>query len=144
MLTYTQCHRFQALDEHECIERRHGGSKIPQKRHACLDDVCDGTEWLDGFGPHGAVITRVRCIEHGEAVGVLFPIETPTVNDDSADRCAVPANEFRCGMYADGGPVIDGPAQDWRRRVIYDQRHAKIVADLRYFRDREYPKLRIR
>src|SRR5580658_7704165 len=96
MLPHAQRHRFESLDKHERIERRHRSTDITQQRDPSLDYVGNGAERLDRLRPNCAVIARVRLIEHGKSIGVLLPIEVATVDDDSADRSTVPANVFRC------------------------------------------------
>ena len=75
------------------------------------------------------VIRGVRPAEHRETLSVLLPGELAAVDDDAAERRAVPAHELRQGMHDDVGAVFDRPQQDGRgNRVVDDQRNAVLWA----------------
>ena len=141
VLAHAQRHGFKTLDEHEGVERRHGGADVAQKRDARLDDVGDGAQRLDRLRPDRAVVARVRRVEHGKAVGMFLPVEIAAVDDDAADRGAVAADVFRRRVHGDGGAMLDRLAQHRTGRVVHDQRNAELAPDLRHFGDGENSEL---
>ncbi len=143
MLAHAQRQRLQPLDEHEGVERRHRRADVAQQRDARLDDVGDRAQRLHRLGPHRAVIAGVGLVQHREAVGVLLPVEIAAIDDDAADRGAVPADILGGRMHDDGRAVLERPAQHRRGRVVHDQRHAAVAPDLRHLGDREDGELRV-
>jgi hypothetical protein len=93
--------------------------------------------------PDRTVIAWVRRVQHGEAVGVLLPIEIAAVDDDAADGGTVPTDVLRRRMHDDGRAVIERPAKDRRGGIVHDQRHAERAADLRHLGDGKDGELRI-
>ncbi len=61
----------------------------------------------------------------------------------AADRGAVAADIFGGRIDDDGRAMLERPAEDGRRRVVHDQRHAELAADIGDFLDREDAQLRI-
>src|SRR3546814_9583690 len=91
VLADAQGQGLQPLDEQEGVERTEGVAEVALQRHPRLQDVGDRAERLHRFRPHGAVVARVGLIEHGEARGMLLPVELAAVDDQAADRVAMPA-----------------------------------------------------
>ena len=143
MLAHAKHDGFETLDEHERVERRHGGADVAQQRDARLDDVGDGAERLHGLGPDRAVVARVRRVEHGETIGVLLPVEIAAIHDDAADRRPMAADVLGRRVHGDGGAMPDGLAQDRTGGVVHDERHADFAPDPGDLRNREYRELGI-
>lgn len=143
MLTHAEHHGFETLDEHKRVERRHGRTNVTQQRDARLDDVGNRAERLHRLRPNRAMVTRVRLVEHGETVGVFFPVEIAAINNYAADRCTVATDILRRRVHGDRGAMLDGLAQDRAGRVVHDERHTEFASDLGDLRDREYRKFRI-
>ena len=144
MDAHAQWQGFETLDVQERVERARRGAEVAQQGDPHLDDVGDGAHRLHRLGPHRAVIGRVGLVQQREALGVLFPVEIAAIDDDAADRGAVAADVFGRRMHDDSGAVVERPAEDRRRRVVHDQRHAHLAADLGDFADREHFELRVR
>ena len=130
MLAHSQRHGFKTLDEHEGVERRHGGADVAQQRDTRLNDVGDRAERLDRLRPDRAVIARIGRVEHRKAVGMLFPIEIAAVDDDAADRGAVAADVFCRRVHGDRGAMLDRLAQHRTGGIVHDQRNAELAPDL--------------
>ena len=75
---------------------------------------------------------------------MLFPVEIAAVDDDAADRIAVPADILRRRIHHDSGAVIERSAQNWRRGVVEDQRHAELAPDSGDLGNWEHLELRVR
>ena len=127
MALHAQMQRLGALQQQEGIERRQAGAGIAQALHPRLEDERERPERL---GVGDAVIRRIGLGEILEAAGGL-PVELARVDDDAADRGAVPADELGRGVDDDVGSPLDRPAQ--RRRgggVVDDERQAVFVRDV--------------
>ena len=53
----------------------------------------------------------------------------------------MPADVLGRGMQHDRRAMVERPAEHRRRRVVHDQRHAELAADLRHLTDREHGQL---
>ena len=74
------------------------------------------------------VIRGVRPAEHREPLRVLLPGELAAVDDDAAERRAVPTHVLRQRMHHDVRAVIDRSQQNGRcDRIVDDQRNAVFV-----------------
>jgi hypothetical protein len=144
VLAHPQRQGLQALDELEGVERADRVAQVALQGDPRLEDVGDRPERLGGLGPDRAVVARVGPIQQREALGVLLPVEAAAVDDDAADRGAVPADVLGRRVNDDVGAVVERPADNGRRRVVDDQRHAQLLADLGDLADREDPQLRVR
>ena len=47
-------------------------------------------------------------------------------------------------MHDDGSAMVEGPRQDWCRRIVDDQRNPTLTADFRHLCDGEHLELRVR
>ena len=125
VLAHPQRQRLQPLDELEGVEGAHARADVAQQHDAGADDVGDRPQRLHRLGPHRAVIAGIGLVQRGEALGVRRPVEVAAVDDDAADRGAVPADVLGGRVHDDGGAVVERPADHRRRRVVHDQRHAE-------------------
>ena len=77
------------------------------------------------------MIAWVWLSESGELFGLSLPVECATVNDDSAERSAVSADELCCGVHHDVCSVFDGADEEWcAEGVVDDERYAVFVCYL--------------
>ena len=128
MPLHPQVQRFQPLQEQERVERAHRRAEVAQQLRAGLEDVGElhRAERLEELH---AVIARVGLGQFGELA--VAPGEVPLLDDDAADRRAVPADELRAGVDDDVGALLERLAQDRRgERVVDDHRNAGVVGDL--------------
>ena len=143
VLAHPERQRLQPLDELEGVEGAHGRADVAQQDDPRPDDVGDGPQRLHRLGPHRTVVAGIGLVQRGEALGVRGPVEVAAVDDDAADRGAVPADVLGRRVHHDGGAVVERPADHRRRRVVHDQRHAELAPDRRHLADREYGELRV-
>ena len=59
--------------------------RIAKKRDASLDDVGDRAKRLHRFGPHRAVIARVRRVQRRLPLGMRGPVEIAAIDQKPAD-----------------------------------------------------------
>ena len=144
MLAHAQRQGFQSLDELEGVLRADRGAEIAQQDDAGPDDVGDGAERLHRFRPYRAVIALVRLVQGRLPLRHRLPVEIAAVDDHAADRGAMPADIFRQRVDVDRRAMIEGTAQDRRRRVVHDQRNAERAADIGDLLDREDVQFRVR
>ena len=62
----------------------------------------------------------------------IRPVEFPGIDYEPAQRCAVPADKFRCRIDDDIYAVIEWPQDIRRDRIVQNERYAALVRDLRY------------
>jgi hypothetical protein len=82
-------------------------------------------------------------VEHRKTAGVPLPFKIAAIDDDAADRGAMAADVFRGRMQGDSGAVFNRPAQHRTSRVVHDQGHTELSADLCDLGNRKYGKLGI-
>ena len=124
-----QRNRLDALQQQESAHGRQNGTRGPQVNTAAARDV---RRLLEMFGIDQIVIREVRLSEHRETLSVLHPGEPAAIDDDSAERRAVPAHELRQRMHHNVCAVFDRPQQDGRcDRIVDDKRNAVIVGHAR-------------
>ena len=117
------------MQEQERVERSDRGSEVALQRHACAQDVLRGPERFGQLAEHQAVVARVGFgeLRKATAAGV---VEVAAVDDDAADRRAVPADELGRGVDDDVGAVLERAQQVRRReRVVDDERDPGVVGD---------------
>ncbi len=105
---------------------------IAQQLHPRLDDEGDiGPEVrrTEDLVVDQTVIAGIRSRVFREAARCA-PIELATIDQHTADRLPVTANELGCGMHNDVGAVVERPHQIRRRnRVVEDQRHPGLMGN---------------
>ena len=144
MRAHAQRQGFQTLQKQEGVERAHRRAEVAQHDHPHPQDVGDRTERLGGLDPDGAVIARIGIVQRREALGVRLPVEVAAVDHQAADRGAVAADVLGRRIHDHGGAVLQRPADDRRRGVVDDQRHAQTPAALGDLADRKDVQLRVR
>ena len=118
--------RLQPLQEEERVERAQRRTEIAQVFDARLHQVAVLAE---GFGEADAVVTGRR-LGHAGKLAVV-PGKAAGLDDDAADRRAVPADELGGGVDDDVGAMLDRPAEIRRGEGVVDhQRHTGLVRDL--------------
>ena len=65
---------------------------VAQQHDPRSDDVSDRPERFHCLGPHRTVIAGIGLVERGKALLMCRPVEVAAVDDDAADRGAVPAD----------------------------------------------------
>ncbi len=143
MLAHAQRKCLEALQEQEGVEWAHGGTQVAQHGDARLDDIGDGPQRLHRLGPYSAVVAGVRRVQQWKALGMLFPIEIPAIDQQAADRGAMPADIFGRRIHNDRCAMLERPAQNRCGRIVHNQRHPQLATDIRNFLDGEYLQLRI-
>jgi len=124
---HAQGEGFDALQDHEGVERADGGAHVAQRHGAGATDVGGGAE---GFGVDHAVVGNVRLVEALELGFVFGPGELAAVDNDAAEAVAVAAEVFGQRMDDDVGAVLEGAAQVGRGHgVVDDDRHAVLVGN---------------
>ena len=118
---------LEPLNKQKRVERRDGRAEIPQQSDARLDDVGEVAQRSERLHEVEPVIALVRAGNQRELSA--RPVELAAVDDDAADRRAVPADELRCRIHDDVGAVFDGAKQIRRDSVVDDERHARGVRD---------------
>ncbi len=130
MPLHAQGERLHSLNEHPRVERRLAGAEIAQDAGAGFGDERQRTKVL---GIDDVVIRGVRLGKVREAAA-LCPVELTAVDDHTADRCPVPANELRRRERHDIRAPLEGPAQIRRRAGVVDhQGNSKFPGDLSDF-----------
>ena len=77
------------------------------------------------LGVDQAVIGVIGLAEHRKASRVLCPGKVAAIDDDAAERCAMPAHELGERVHHDIGAVLDRPQQHRRGHgVIHHKRDA--------------------
>ena len=140
MQVHAQRQGFQALQEQKRVLRRQARPEVAQSFDPALEDKGERTE---GFGEDHAVIAGAWFREHGElAVG---PVELARVDDDTADRGAVAADELGRGVDDYIRAELDGAAQIRRGKGVVDhQRDTRFVGNLGDTLDVDHVHARIR
>ena len=127
MARHAQRQRLAAREDEEGVERRDRRAEVAQAHDARGDGEGEVAERL---GELHAVVGRVRLDQRLVAVLGAQPIERAAIDDDAADRVAVPADELGQRVHDDVGAVLLRLAQVRRRqRVIDDERHAGLLGD---------------
>ena len=72
------------------------------------------------------------------------PVEVPSIDNNAADRGAVPADVLGGGMHHYRSTMIERPADQRRSGVVHDEGNTKLAPDGRYLPDRKDGELRIR
>ena len=118
---------FQTLQQQECVERGQCRTGVAQQDRTNLGGKCRRAACIYKAD---AVIARIRVDQRCEAAGCL-PVELAALDDDTAERCAVTADELGCGMDNDVCAVIERTQQVRRcKRGIDDNRNALCVCDI--------------
>ena len=119
MLLHPQRERLDARENHKGIEWRQRRTEVAQAKNSASDRKRKIPKCLLDLD---AVIFRARLAQHWIFV-VLRPIEGTGIDDDAAERIAMPAKKFRQGMHDNIGTMVDRPQQIGRRQgVVDDQR----------------------
>ena len=116
---HSQAQCLQSLQQNPRIEGRNGSTRIAQDdstdaRHKSrltshVSEYCPVVRWV-GFG------------QRGELVGVGFPVELAAVNNNSAQRRSMAAQEFRSRMDHNIGPMLQWTYEVRRAEgIIYNQ-----------------------
>src|SRR5580704_19292744 len=83
------------------------------------------------------MIGFIRLREQRKALGMLFPRELSPVDDEAADRCAMSADVFRCGIDDDCRAMFERPSDQRSRGVVGNKWNAKRPPDVSNLFDRE-------
>lgn len=100
-----QRQRLEPEDELLGGEGVEAGANVALQLDARADDEADGAKGLPELEP---VVARRRLDELREARGVGAPVEFAAVDDDAADRGAVPADPLGRRVHDDVGAVVKG------------------------------------
>ncbi len=127
MTGHAQMKGFRSLQKQPGIERAHGRAHVAQAQHAGPQDK---SHLPEGIHKAQAVIGRLGIVEGRKASGGV-PVELTGIHDQPANGGAVSADELGGGMDDDGGPVLDGTAQEGRGYgIVHHQRDAVPPADI--------------
>src|SRR5271165_3273428 len=107
----TKRKRLDALQQQETIERRQGGAGVSLAHGPAAGNISGIAVVVD---VDYAVVGNFWPVQHVEALGILAPWKLSTVDNHSAQGCAVSSHEFRHGMHNHIGAIFDRPQQDWR------------------------------
>ena len=122
-----QRQRLRALQQQERIERRERCALIAQDQRA---DVRSEGRCADILGKADAVVARVRVNELWE-LARSDPVELAAIDEDTAERRAVTADELRGRMDDDVGAVLERTQLIRRReRTVDDERDLVLVRDI--------------
>lgn len=133
MAFHTERKRFESLQQQEGIERTEGRSRIAQQGGADAYGKGGGS---GGLAEAETVVAGIRLGELREFARCL-PVERTPVDDDTAQRSAVSADELGGRVYHDVGPVLDRTDEAGRtERIINHQRNAVPVGNGGYFLQR--------
>ena len=122
-----QRQRLRALQQQERVERRERCALIAQDQRA---DVRSEGRCADILGKADAVVARVRVDELRE-LARSDPIELAAIDEDTAERRAVAADELRGRVDDDVGAVLERAQLIRRRkRAVDDERDLVLVRDI--------------
>lgn len=89
------------------------------------------------------MIAGIGRVQSRLALRVRGPVKTAAVDNQTADRVAMPAEIFRRRVHNNSGTVIERPRQERRRSIVNDQRDTERTADSRNLGNRKHHQLRI-
>ena len=125
---HPQVQRLQPLQQHPGIERADGRSEVAEQLRPGLQDV-GNVHPAEGVEEPHPVVAGVGIGQLGELA--VAPVEVALLDDRSANRCAMPADELGAGVNDDIGPVLEWLAEERRcHRVVDNERDARFVSDL--------------
>ena len=123
--TERQC--FRSLQKKERRKGRNGCTRITKQDRTDVGHKCRRASRL--YKGH-TVIGRVG-IRNCGILARSRPIKLARVNDDTAERCAMSANELGCGMYHDIRTVFNGTDKVRSTEcVVYHKRQTVLVGKL--------------
>src|SRR5690606_13045190 len=107
-----QAKRLEALEEEEGVLRGEGLALVAESLDARPDgerDVAELRALAEDFGEHESVIAGAG---FGEArVAAVAPVERAHVDDEAAERSAVPVDPLRCRVHDDVRAVVAWPVE---------------------------------
>ena len=129
MALHAQGQRFGALQQQEGVERRDRRAGVTQDDRT---DIGHEGSRTDGVRKGNAVIARV-CVRDLRIFAAGLPVELAAVDDDTAERGAVTADELGRGMHYDVSAVFDRAEQVRRGKGgVHHQRNVVRVRNVRY------------
>ena len=131
------------MDE-EGVERRHRRAEVAQQAGAHADDVGDRAERLDRLRsrPRRGSWGRA-CSASGSARRALSQSKLPPSTTTPPIEVPCPPIHLVVECIDDRRAMLERPAEDRRRGVVHDQRHAELAADRGDLGDREDLQLRV-
>jgi hypothetical protein len=125
---HAQRQRLAAREDQKGVEGREARPEVAQPHRLAAHGEAEVAE---GLGEADAVVSARRLGHEREAVA-LEPVEGAAVDDHAAHGVAVPAEVLGRRVHDDVGAMLLRPAEVGAGRgVVDDERHARLVRDLR-------------